>query len=519
LEAAYKNRIIFDCRSNIEIGDALDFIVNNVSVPGNKLEISIDLESTHNHVKFPQQNRLILPDDFDESKAVYHSIFGLLPDDINDVIFQFGSRSDLHRLRTCCKLFERIIDNKTGLRFEIEELKCFHSKKTFRDEILGFGVKVERYPNTNHICNIEPKLDLLSATSYSGYTVRMSVWKEPFSHWLPVYINKEHGQRSFAWAKRQIVEILNDPKYAKNYQDWNPYYVLKIIPTLMNTMVVKTMKGELHESIVALEGYTMFYHLLLAFIVEYPFLQNFIDEQLSYFNDKSAENEYRNKKKVPSLGELIALLSASNKFSWREICTSYLRECFDRNAKWILTANKALLDENHPKKSRLNKSFNACQVSLKLCMFHVVFLRLFRYSARSGTLQSVRDTKEKLDAQYGRPTYGMRELLQKNVKRIKKIRTWAQFFEGIGVATPSENELYEWLVDALRNSEMKGYHKPWYFTKRKAKTADSSMGGVFNKFDDMADAWSAKQFGSDVQAAKGVKKKKMSTTDQMIASF
>eukprot|EP00486_Rosalina_sp_Unknown_P013513 CAMPEP_0201584650 /NCGR_PEP_ID=MMETSP0190_2-20130828/113192_1 /ASSEMBLY_ACC=CAM_ASM_000263 /TAXON_ID=37353 /ORGANISM="Rosalina sp." /LENGTH=45 /DNA_ID= /DNA_START= /DNA_END= /DNA_ORIENTATION= len=45
------------------------------------------------------------------------------------------------------------------------------------------------------------------------------------------------------------------------------------------------------------------------------------------------------------------------------------------------------------------------------------------------------------------------------------------------------------------------------------------MGGLFDKFDDAGDQWSAKQFGSDVQGVKGVKKKKMSTRDLMIAAF
>lgn len=267
---------------------------------------------------------------------------------------------------------------------------------------------------------------------------------------------------------------------------------LIILCSFTNQMVVRTMKGELHESIVALEGYTMFYHMLLAFIVEYPFLQEFIDRNLGEFNQKHSGNVCRDKKHVSSLGEWIALLSTSNKYSWRDVATSYLRECFDRNVKWILTANKTLLDERHPKKSRLTKSFAAVQVSLKLCMFHVVFLRLFRYSPRSGTLQSVEDTKKKLDALYGRPTVRMRESLQRNVKRIKNISKWSDFFEGIGLKCPDDDELFEWLLQAMRNSEAKGYHKRWRFEKRKTrrkKVVDHSVGGMFDQFDDAGDQY------------------------------
>lgn len=121
------------------------------------------------------------------------------------------------------------------------------------------------------------------------------------------------------------------------------------------------MKGELHESIVALEGYTMFYHTLLALIEEYPFLQEFIDENLAEFNQKHSGNVARDKKHVTSLGEWIALLSTSDALSWRDVATAYLRECFDRNAKWILKANPKLIDEDFPKKQRLTKSFHAVQ--------------------------------------------------------------------------------------------------------------------------------------------------------------
>ena len=504
LEFGLQNRIIFDCQSAVNVGDKLDLKVIKVDTWSDKIEVTIDISK-----KAP--DRLILPDDFDESKAVIVSIFGLLPDDVNNHIFTFLGRGDIHRCRDVCVLFERLIDEGIGLKYEIEELKCFHTKETFRDQILGMGVSVERYPNSSIICNIDPKLDLLSAKSFHDYGIRMNVWKEPFSFWLPVYINVEHGKRAMPWCKRMICSMMS----YKKYKQWSPYLVLKVIPTLMNTMVVKVMKGELHESIVALEGYTMFYHLLLSFVLEYPFLQTFIDKVIGDF----LENETnRGKKIVPSLGEWIALLSVSNKYSWRDVATVYLRENFDRHVKWILQAHKNLLDDNVRPNARIHKSFLASQVSLKLCMFHVAFLRLFRFSQRSGTVMTVKQAKKKLDRLHGRPTNKMKILLQKQTKRIKKIKTWNEFFNGIGVKCPNNNELYSWLVEALYNSERRGYHKRYWFFKKKKRNGPNLNAG-FDRFDDMADAWSAKQFGSDVQQAIKKKEKKLSIKDQMILQF
>ena len=134
-------------RNNIEIGENLDLIITNIDLLKQRIDVSINTEIKNvnlYNIYINKTDKLLLPDDFDESYAVYESIFGVLSDDINDVIFQFLDRASLHRCRKICKLFERIIDDKTGLKFEIEELKCFHTKKSFKEEILGFGVKVER---------------------------------------------------------------------------------------------------------------------------------------------------------------------------------------------------------------------------------------------------------------------------------------------------------------------------------------------------------------------------------------
>merc|ERR1712241_238894 len=100
---------------------------------------------------------------------------------------------------------------------------------------------------------------------------------------------------------------------------------------------------------------------------------------------------------------------------------------------------------------------------------------MFRYSERSGSFVSVKDTKNKLDALYGRPTYKMREVLQKNVKRIKKIRNWKQFFDGIHIKCPSDDELFDWLIESMRNSEEKRDHKRYCFMP-KQKRNDSDAG-------------------------------------------
>jgi len=119
------HELVFNCVPHANIGDKMSVVVGDVDLGKYRLNVSVDL-------RHASLDCLTLPGDFDESDAVRVSIFGLFPDDISEFIFQFMDRASLHRLRTVCRLFERIIDDRTNLRWEIEELKCFYTKDTFR---------------------------------------------------------------------------------------------------------------------------------------------------------------------------------------------------------------------------------------------------------------------------------------------------------------------------------------------------------------------------------------------------
>lgn len=109
--------------------------------------------------------------------------------------------------------------------------------------------------------------------------------------------------------------------------------VLKVLPSLLNTMIVEIMKGKTHESEVALQGYLSFYHLFLAFVLKYPELQREIDDRVRTF----LESERGRMKRVcPNLGEWLACLACSSCYSWKQVAVSVLTEVFDRNVKWTV---------------------------------------------------------------------------------------------------------------------------------------------------------------------------------------
>ena len=93
------------------------------------------------------------------------------------------------------------------------------------------------------------------------------------------------------------------------------------------------MKGELHASIRALDGYAALLHTLLALMRWYPKLREIADDRIDRFLDGERG---RNKYQCRALGEWLPLLAMSDKYCWEDVCADYLEETFDRNAKWYV---------------------------------------------------------------------------------------------------------------------------------------------------------------------------------------
>jgi len=339
----------------------------------------------------------------------------------------------------------------------INGLICFHTKVSFKDDILGIPCNYSINPNTQKIDKLTSTLDLISREAFYEDGLRKSVWKVPFTNWIPLYINENHAERAFPFLKKSLAELC-----LKKENQFNPEMALEIFPRLMNTMVVSLMSGNLHTSIVALEGYSAFHRLLLFFVKKYPELQKKVNSIARNFCN-SEEN--RTKDVVPSLGEFLPIVSVSDEVSWKDICMPYLLENFDRNALWTIKKYPYLgeIEATAINKERIEKTFDATQVSIKLLMFHVYF---FKNVARPEGV-SLEDVAANYDAFYGRPSSQMKENLQKKCKQILATNSWNLFFKGIGLSIPSDNYLCSWLKRSVKNSERKGYHINTY---RRRKT-------------------------------------------------
>jgi len=324
----------------------------------------------------------------------------------------------VNQLGLTCRYFQKIASDGISYLWEQKEIICFHSKRTFVEDVLGVGINLEKKLD-GKLAYITTTFDLLSCTSFVQEKIRRAAYKEKFTHWMPLYINPTHGCKAIPLAKQSFAKICQDC-----YGSFKPEMILTVLPKLMNSMVVSLMSGKLYASIMALEGYCAFHHLFLVLLEEFPTLQDKVNDTIKQF---ITSETLRHKNNIPVLGEWLPLLTVTEKYSWKDISEPYLLEVFDRNVLWTLKKYPELqyqIDKTHYQQ-RLKKTLDATLVSNRLLMFHVYFLKNI---ARPDGL-SLKQVREFLDYRNGRPTFQMKEQLMNECKRILKVSSWEQFFK------------------------------------------------------------------------------------------
>jgi hypothetical protein len=231
---------------------------------------------------------------------------------------------------------------------------------------------------------------------------------------------------------------------------------LEVIPKLMNTMVVLLMDKGIAASERALDGYCMLHRLFLGCVTEWPELQREVYNRLKKFITTESA---RTKVVVPSLGDLIPLLSVCESIRWPEFAWPYLTESFDRNVIWICKEYPGLANDTQPGQGadpvRIQKSFEASIVSQRLAMFHAYFLEEIA-RPRGMSLSTV---AERGDLLYGKASLHQKIKFRQGVQAIMDVRGYQNMLRQCGFrAVPSDEQLTDLLKQSVRNSLFKRYH-------------------------------------------------------------
>jgi hypothetical protein len=389
-----------------------------------------------------------------------------LPSEILMHIFSYlASHVDIKRIQGVSKHWQQVATDP--FLWERKHLVCFHTKKSYEEDVLGIGVKLKFNPKSHKLEYISTELDLMSHTAFFKLGVRKTAWQESFTHYVPLYLNREHGKKAMAVLEASICAITNAPKF-------NPELCLDLYCKLMNTMVVSVMSENVHASIKALQGYCFFHRMLLAIVDKYPHLRTVINNRIKNFIIKE---ENRHKRVVSSLGDFLPLLTVSE-YNWKQLASPVLKETFDRNVLWITKVHPELATarpeyDEEKERERAEKSFKAVNVSLRLLMFQIYFLTNVANRKAGETLQTL---AERYDKRFGLPTDQQQQQLQQAVFDLMKVNDYFGFFEKAQLPLPSEQTLHEVLRQSVNSSIEKRYHNPFFKPKKfvPAKKKDKS---------------------------------------------
>ena len=275
-----------------------------------------------------------------------------------------------------------------------EELRCFFSKKTFEEDVLGVPLNYTINPRTGKIDYISSTMDLLSHGAYAagcrstdwGGKIRLlshipgcssTVWGDKILGWLPLFFTHDHFQRAMPLLEKSLLRLAslvgpsdNDAKAQRPSRDafwrgpsssfgqrdmsWRgssslavakqtvdrsvstlrltPQLILEVLPRLMNTMVVILVDKGVEHAEEALRGYCQLHRLFVALIQYFPNLAQEVRHRLRLF---ISDPEARSKSECPNLGELLPLLSVCEEVGWLDIVKPLMEESFARSVLWV----------------------------------------------------------------------------------------------------------------------------------------------------------------------------------------
>lgn len=333
----------------------------------------------------------------------------------------------------------------------VSSLECFHTKKHVLDEssvLLGIPIEFTINPKTQKSDYIYSSMDLLSHEAFALDGVRKTVYKEDFTHWLPLYFSEAHWARSLPHLRRVLLQLL--PHRRGGFQ---PDLVIEVFSKMINTLVVLICDKGIAFSDRAAKAYCLLHRWALRCMEEWPELKLHVDRRIDSF---CRGPQHRCKEQEPNLGEFMALMLLSSR-PWSRVAPHVLEEMMDREVLWLCTECPALANVSGPAaptdEERVEQSWKAKLVGKRLYAFHVSCFTMFKDARPADEI--ARD----YDRFYGQPGQAVLNRFRLNTQAVLDMRDWGSFFRLVRVKAPSLQRLAEMLRQSVKNSRKRGYHR------------------------------------------------------------
>lgn len=339
----------------------------------------------------------------------------------------------------------------------LQNFRCFHTRKTFFEGIIGVSVDYTINPKTKEVDYISLSQDLVSKSSFDiGNT--SDVFDNTYKLFLPLYFSNGHFQRALPLIKKTVRTLYHGSPSG----EFKPSMILDVFPKIINTFVVLLSDSGIAASRKSYIGLLRIHRLFLALAEEFSEIRK---NALSKLQNFTKHESNRRKQICPSLGNLLPLLFVvdENDFRWGNLWKVYLNEVFDRSVLWICKAYPELKDiSSVPDDERLQKSFTASKVSLRLTMINVYF----QWLLCKGSLQ---DRALMYDTYYSSPYKDTASQLNEHlsyqkfryqIHSIMQVKNWQGFYKYALVPCPqTKHEMVSILHKSVKNSLRKKYHK------------------------------------------------------------
>jgi len=299
-------------------------------------------------------------------------------------------------------------------------IACYFTGATYKEDVLGYGVSSDGKTLTT-------AGELISYSAFHEHSVRQTSNKSAFTHWIPAYINAEHADKRWEQLLQQSIQHLGGG-------------ALKVLPQLINSMVVQIMKGDKAAAIAFFEALCSFWRTLFHVMQAAPHLRKQAETLLEGFASDKAQ---RHKDVVPDVGQLLAMFTACNTgVEARERFTdAYLDENFIRCVMWWR-------DRSAPNSAEV---FTATQVSRDIVLFQLAVLHCVIGDDAAAAASAMDSTNGKVEDRL----VALQELWKQH-----DVSSWREFFEASKCSSEVlkhiTSDVDAWIKHCIAESDCRG---------------------------------------------------------------